>query len=1088
MKTSVNIKYDSTNLMLIKDYYATDKHFELLNEVITNSDINSYVAYGPYGSGKSFVSTIISNLLAKEYSKKNISEILLKFKPFSKNLKRDIEKHTDSNIRFIPVYLNGYEGEFSYAIIKNLEKSLKKHNINVKFPSKFNSVFDIISRWREKYPKVFQSFLDLLSEKNLEYNQFLSQIENFDEDALHIFENIHSELTAGSTLNHYDSISLIENLQTVIDELTSLDLGLFIVYDEFGRYLQSVSNEQVNQLMQLMQDLAELANNGSENLKLLFITHRPISYYFNFLRDEFRLEFSKVEKRFLTFEIRSDEITFLKIAHSFIGENFLPPKKDLTQNNKLTKFDLFSEFSSQLDFDPMLELYPLHPLSLYLLPKVSSVFGQNERTLFTFLEDKSESGLRGFVEKYRNQIYYADKLVDFFVDGLDETFLIDYPVYRIYKKNLPKISKLVGKKDSQSATRIYKLLLILDLTRGSGLEKINTEFLEYALDIQLPLLTEILNTLSKYSLLRFNGISEEWQLFESSGADINALIDKEISINKSEDLKILNRFTDKNPHKVIYANEYNARFQMTRYAAVQFSTKSLSPFISAIDQADYNIIIDLSDSSYEINGIDEIFSYSINFLDVKTLIVRLEAVESMLAKIELITKYPRLDIELEYEKNLINYQLNQIYSQIFESIFKSKKTISLKLTDIFNRTFNKTFVINNDQINAYKISSVQVNALKQVLDRVLDKFDLSISEYFNGTKPADLIYFSTIDTFIFRAEQSDNYLSLKSDLIEYIVSKPNGDLNDLIDIATSPPYGLRPYVALVLVMISIIEQWKDVLLFSEGNFIPVIQAKDLIDAYIEKNFKIQYSFSHYDNTNRELLEGLEKLFDDTSDNIKDKSISVKVCSSMYNWYLNLPVITQQMYDLSFSEVKLLKIISKSRINPQESLDDIIATFNDLSVVSNLKFSIENHFVSFQDKLISNFFLRYGVTDKQEWAKKQSKIHQKSNRLVSSVLANENLIEVYSTQIENLDINKWTLSSFKYLEKEMELDYNRLEKNVKYSTIVINGVEKFVQDTNLSIKAENTYKNLENTIVATRKYYSESELEVILINLVNKYIK
>src|SRR2546430_10863347 len=68
-----------------------------------------------------------------------------------------------------------------------------------------------------------------------------------------------------------------------LEQLNKQNLGLFIAYDEFGRLIQSLELQEINETMQDLQDLAELVDHKCENLQdrkstRLNSSHSQISY------------------------------------------------------------------------------------------------------------------------------------------------------------------------------------------------------------------------------------------------------------------------------------------------------------------------------------------------------------------------------------------------------------------------------------------------------------------------------------------------------------------------------------------------------------------------------------------------------------------------------------------------------------------------------------------------------------------------------------------------------------------------------------------------------------------------------------------
>jgi hypothetical protein len=353
--------------------------------------------------------------------------------------------------------------------------------------------------------------------------------------------------------------------------------------------------------------------------------------------------------------------------------------------------------------------------------------------------------------------------------------------------------------------------------------------------------------------------------------------------------------------------------------------------------------------------------------------------------------------------------------------------------------------------------------------------------------PADLIYYTLIRDLKTIGTNEQNINFLKNKLLESIINNPNSKLIDLVKIAVSEPFGLRPQVAILLALYLIKDFWKDMMLFSNKSFIPSISPEDLFYSLLKGQPVLEYSFSKFDNENRQFLEELEVLFNDIPNTVREKSLSIRVCSGLYNWYLSLPVITQQMHNLSFSDVAFLNIISSSRTNPQKAITELINSYT-ISDINQLKVSIEENFNRTLNRVLERVKNILGVFDLYEWSSTQSDLLKKNNRFIKICNQKKSIIDEYSRDVENIEINKWTKSSFEKLENIIMNDIKLIHEKVDYDTIIINGKPKIIQDVHLSRKSKIAYENIISTINATRKYYSDMELEKIIINLLELYVK
>lgn len=57
---------------------------------------------------------------------------------------------------------------------------------------------------------------------------------------------------------------------------------------------------------------------------------------------------------------------------------------------------IFADLNHKVAARVILESYPLHPVSVFILPRLSERIAQNERTLFTFLSADGTATLRDF--------------------------------------------------------------------------------------------------------------------------------------------------------------------------------------------------------------------------------------------------------------------------------------------------------------------------------------------------------------------------------------------------------------------------------------------------------------------------------------------------------------------------------------------------------------------------------------------------------------------------------------------------------------------------------------------------------------------
>lgn len=1095
VKTSINIKYDIYNNELVSGYYATSSHSEILTNVMkslqSKNTQNSIIAYGPYGAGKSYVSALLLGIAANSFKKNDIKILKSKLNLVDEEIAIIVDDTLNNNKKVIPVIISGVEGDFKTTLLNSISRSLTKKKVKVNFPGITTEILKTIKRWKTTYENTYTDFLFELNDNEYQAHEFEEQLKLGDEDCVGIFEEIYTKLTAGSKYHANFDSSIDDTLLKVCNQLKKKNYHLMIVWDEFGRVLQNLHLSEINKFMQEIQDIAELANNGVKNLSTLFVAHKPLGFYLNFATKELRDEFAKVEKRFKVIEIKSDYITFLQITSEVLKSNKVPSLVTKEDISSLRKYNVFSSYLNDTELLNLVSKgsYPLHPITLYALPKLSSIFGQNERSLFSFLYDDSSNGLMGYLQSSKGY-YYVDRLVDFFFSNIEKSYVEDIELYNIYISNVKRIPVLV-EENTFDAVRVYKFAMIWRLINGNHILKLSSNFISYALGLDILIVEQILTKLNTLKLLRYNSIHMEWEIFKGSNLDL----DKELTIVQSK-IKItkdslINLFNLRNQYKYVYSNKHNAVNEITRFALMEIRYKD------STDELKHDLRINLifKDLSFEKSEKDVIqVKLNFHYSDLKDTLSDIFTLQYIKNNEYYIREYPGLEVDIDYKMSILDKELNRFYSRIFTSEFKFENNDLeinniVELNDYLSSLFDSRYpdypMIINDQLNMFKISSVQYNAFVKVCNDTINN-NGNLSEIYDGSSPADLIYMSVIENIEFINKNKIVLRKIQKSLRKHLKNNPNGKVIDMISILEDKPFGVRPYIALLLAFHLIRDEWNDMLLFIGDTYIPNIKTLDLLDYLINHPQMLKYSFSIFDNENREYLEELEEIFVTSNDLVKNKSLSVRVCSNMHEWYIGLPTVTQQGMKMGISNIAFMDVIKSSRSNPTLAIERLMSEFS-LEDIRLFKSNISDHFIKFIEKFEKFILNKLGTKSLQKWALSQDDINKKANRLVNGLIKGNNIFDIYIEETDNLEITKWTNSSFNMLKNLIIEDYKKLQDDIEVDTVIVNGKEKIIQKVELSNKASVTYKNITNLINATSQYLTDSEVEKIVLSLVDKYI-
>lgn len=765
---SVNIAYDIHNEKKLSSFIPTASSEKLIEEILLSTKDNStdraHVLVGAYGKGKSHIVLSILSLLSGTPLTK-FSKLQKKIK--GKNLERIIENYTQSKKRLLPVLITGTGSSISQNFLLALQRTLSENNLNNLMPdTNYKAAIKTIERWQKEYPLTFEKFKKEINESP---ENFVLRLKSFDEKTYRKFEEVYPILTSGGNFNPFLGFDVTEIYESVIKSLkesNSSYSGIFVVYDEFSKYLESnISSATVNDT-KMLQDFAEKCNrSGNNQLHLMLICHKEISNYIDTLPKQKVDGWRGISERFKHIHLNNNFAQTYEIIESVILKNE-KLYSDFVKNNNGKFENLVQVYSTEQIFNDLTKenlkkifegCYPLHPVTLYILPRLSEKVAQNERTLFTFLSSFGEGGLPSFLEKLSKE----NKMKDF--NLLTPDILFDYfePLFKkeIYTQDLYKtytLTKILLDKLNSSSleSKIIKTLsLIYILNQFERLAPTSTTLhhIFETSNSSKEINSALENLIQKECIVYLKRSNNFYSLKQTSGIDINEQIQKtKTSLNAHFSLKkVLNNC---NFDKALYPLRYNDENEITRFFKFEFIEdseiseevnwkKKSEQFYS--DGTVYAILPSKNKSSKEIISILEktkesggrclfilpkklndnqknILEYAKEYEAVKTLIetagednILSDEYEVILNDLqEIILDFINIYTQSEKENSLYIYD-GKILS------IKRRADVTETLSKICEIYFSKTPKIINESINKNEISTAAANARNKITSSLL---------------------------------------------------------------------------------------------------------------------------------------------------------------------------------------------------------------------------------------------------------------------------------------------------------------------------------------------------------------------------------
>ena len=212
------------------------------------------------------------------------------------------------------------------------------------------------------------------------------------------------------------------------------------------------------------------------------------------------------------------------------------------------------------------DCYPLHPVTTFVLPRLSERVAQNERTLFTFLSSKGTSTLPTFLEDYHDNCFRVitpDMVFDYF----EPLFRKESYSSELHKNYILTKAILEKLEDGSLQEKIIKTLSLIYILEQFDKIKPTADELDgiYSLDYTHEEVREAIDALINKEYVIYLKVSNEYlRLKQSSGVDVKHEIADTIeryvadfSVKATLNLASLDNY--------MYPSKYNDEWEMTRY-------------------------------------------------------------------------------------------------------------------------------------------------------------------------------------------------------------------------------------------------------------------------------------------------------------------------------------------------------------------------------------------------------------------------------------------------------------------------------------------------------------------------------------------
>ena len=946
---SINLEYDLENVNKIQRYIAMENSLEVLSDIILSlkdhSSDRARLLVGSYGKGKSHLVLVLLGLLyLKDQS--IFQNLLPKLKAYNTEAYDVIMQHTGQKKRFLPVVITGTDLDLKQSLLKGLKDVLKKENLDHLIPETYyDAAISMIKNWEENYPSTYERF----EAKNEEATgEFIEKLKDYDLKTYEKFLRLYPELTSGGEFNPSNGIDVVKMYDNISKEIEKLGYkGIYIVYDEFSKYLEGSIDRNSAMEIKLLQDLAEKCNrSGSRQIHILLISHKYISNYVDMLPKEKIDAWKAVENRYKVVEMVNHKNQTYELMAEVIQKEENEWQRFLENHQQSFDFvaletslnRVFGELSSDLEETIIYGGYPLHPVTTYLLPRISERIAQNERTIFTFLSTNEPNTLGQFILKEESNfpLMTPEYIFDYF-ENLFKQENEGSLIYETWRKTKGALKSL--EEENQLKEAILKTMGLMHIIHEFQSLPPTEQVLNYIfkshyseVDIQASIQEliheKIIISLKSKGYLDFAKVTKR-----NVQQEILEVMEKRKNLF---DFKaVINEFT---ADQIVYPNRYNDKYEMVRYFDYDFITKEefleTENWNSKIDSKErdgviYAVILEDEDlTSYMVTEkikktqLDRaIFVLPNKAMNITVFLREYEAIQFLIGKNQHEDQdelyHEELTLYLDDAEHHINKEL-EIYmepklngAKYFyngkEAIIKRRSVLNHLVSDVCEKVYHRTPIIVNEVINKNEITAQAINGRKKVIEGIL-KNELTPGLGISGYGVDYSIKRSTLNNKRILHEGEDyaelhindlgNDLQPVMNMIRDFFLNTSGDqsksFEDLYDqlISWEHNIGMRRGLIPIYIAVVMAKYKQHLVITSNDQETPITH--ELLERISKTPGNYYASLENWDLGKEQYIDSLEKSFKEFQhEGEKEYNTFQYVAKSIQRWFLSLPKYTKE---------------------------------------------------------------------------------------------------------------------------------------------------------------------------------------------------
>ncbi len=384
-------------------------------------------------------------------------------------------------------------------------------------------------------------------------------------------------LVKKSTRKKWSDKAVITELIHLSNRHPRSEGGVILFIDEMGKFLEAATLQGGD--VYLFQLLAEAASQSQRRFIFIGILHQSFEEYANRLSREIRDEWSKIQGRFIDLAVNAvgeEQIEMIGRAIMNSHSSLRPSRisKSVAQEIQRNRPGASRELSEMLE-----SCWPLHPIVACLLGPISRRrFGQNQRSIFGFLNSPEPYGFQEFLRNHRAKtLFEPDRLWDYLNINLEPSILASPDGHR-WAMASEAINRCESFGGDDLPLKLLKSIVLIDMFRDrSGLmptKKILKTCIKGHTESKVG---AALKQLETWSVITFRKFTDSYGIYAGSDFDIDQTVQDALENVQEVNFELLQNLADIQP--ILAKRHYDET------GALRWFDVSIAPLNELVDRA-----------------------------------------------------------------------------------------------------------------------------------------------------------------------------------------------------------------------------------------------------------------------------------------------------------------------------------------------------------------------------------------------------------------------------------------------------------------------------------------------------------------------